>query len=50
MNTTLTAAQIQSVTNHPLHSKYIDSEILGAEITELCSYIYAATQSAYLVS
>ena len=43
MNTTVSATQSQSPTNHPLHPKYIKSEVLGAEITELCSYIYAAT-------
>jgi hypothetical protein len=26
-----------------MHPKYLKSEVLGAEITELCSYIYAAT-------
>ena len=35
-------ASLQSV-DHPLHRKYRDGEKLGAEITELCSYIYAAT-------
>ena len=29
--------------DHPLHSKYVEGDKLGAEITELCSYIYAAT-------
>jgi hypothetical protein len=43
VNNTASAAQIESPTNHPLHPKYIKSEVLGAEITELCSYIYAAT-------
>ena len=43
MNNIASAAQIESPTNHPLHPKYIKSEVLGAEITELCSYIYAAT-------
>jgi hypothetical protein len=26
-----------------LHSKYVEGEKLGAEITEVCAYIYAAT-------
>jgi hypothetical protein len=34
--------------DHPLHSKYRDGEKLGDEITELCSYIYAATYQLLL--
>lgn len=40
-------ASLQSV-DHPLHGKYRDGETLGAEITELCSYIYAATYQLLL--
>jgi len=29
--------------DHPLHTRYAEGDRLGAEITELCSYIYAAT-------
>ena len=29
--------------DHPLHARYAEGDRLGAEITELCSYIYAAT-------
>ena len=29
--------------DHPLHARYAEGNRLGAEITELCSYIYAAT-------
>lgn len=40
-------ASLQSV-DHPLHGTYRDGEKLGAEITELCSYIYAATYQLLL--
>lgn len=29
--------------DHPLHTRYAEGDRLGVEITELCSYIYAAT-------
>jgi len=29
--------------DHPLHRRYTEGDRLGAEITELCGYIYAAT-------
>ena len=35
-------ASLQPI-DHPLHRKYVEGDKLGAEITELCSYIYAAT-------
>jgi hypothetical protein len=40
-------ASLQSV-GHPLHSKYREGDRLAAEITELCSYIYAATYQLLL--
>lgn len=40
-------ASLQSV-DHPLRGKYRDGETLGAEITELCGYIYAATYQLLL--
>jgi len=40
-------ASLQPI-DHPLHSKYVEGDKLGAEITELCSYIYAATYQLLL--
>ena len=31
-----------TIVENPAESAYVDAEQLGAEITELCSYIYAA--------
>jgi len=43
VNNSALAARTESLTSHSCHPKYLKSEVLGAEITELCSYIYAAT-------
>lgn len=43
VNQTLSEAPAQPVCNSAATTRYVDSEIIGAEITELCSYIYAAT-------